>query len=98
VGSLAYELNGRDADNRIGSVRLGRGRHSITVARGGGDLHPGNGDGQLRLLGPLRLTSVDPTAAPVRYVRPGRWRTLCHRTLDWIEVVRSVQAKASASR
>jgi hypothetical protein len=88
AGSVAYELNGRGSDNLVATVRLTRGRHVITLLRGSGDARPGSGDDQLRLLGPIRLTLRDPTAEPVRYLAPQAWRTLCGRTLDWIEVVR----------
>jgi hypothetical protein len=67
-----------------GEVRLGAGRHSVEVLRGGGRL--ATGDGYAGELGPValerageeRLVTVQPADAE---------RALCGRRWDWIERV-----------
>ena len=69
-----------------GSSSTPAGTRSESV-RGGGNLEPGNGGGA-RLIGPLALTPADPTALPLETVAADDWRSLCGRSLDWIEAVR----------
>jgi hypothetical protein len=88
VGEARDELNGRLSAAHIARLRLDAGPHAIVLRRGGGSLAPGNG-GTARLVGPLAVTRADPTGAPLATVDPDRWRSLCGRPLDWIEVVRS---------
>ncbi|HZV72794.1 MAG TPA: hypothetical protein VFF79_03680 [Conexibacter sp.] len=68
-------------------LRLAAGRHRLTIARGGTTLAPGDGGAALIhaiLLTPARTAGRDTLQA----VPTDRWRTLCGRRLDWIEVVR----------
>ncbi|MDX6648928.1 MAG: hypothetical protein QOJ97_879 [Solirubrobacteraceae bacterium] len=68
----------------VGEVSLSAGSHRVTIRRGGGALHPGNGvHGNIGPLvfvraEPARLVSVSPSAAE---------RSLCGRQWDWIELV-----------
>jgi hypothetical protein len=85
IGSIAYELNGRGEFGHIGRARLAGGRHTLTVTRGDGDLHPGNGGGQL--LGPVVMVQLpDAKDEGVRNDRPAR--RLCREWLDWVELAR----------
>jgi hypothetical protein len=69
-------------------VSLSRGRHRLSVTRGGFRLAPG--DGGSAILYSLFLTPPGaPNQQPLRVLSPGRWRSLCGQALDWIEVVRA---------
>lgn len=85
VGEVRYQLNGRQQYAPAGEATLGAGRHQVRLIRPGGDLHPGNG-GDNRLLGPLGLSPREETLE-VETVAPRRWRELCGRSLDWVEVL-----------
>ena len=56
AGSARDELSQPGNWLELGSVQLGAGRHRVELARGGGNLAPGNGDGP-RTLGSLVLRS-----------------------------------------
>jgi hypothetical protein len=86
VGFARDHLSGRDQYAHVGSINLGRGRHVVTLLRGGGSLEPG--DGVLELLGPIVLERRVSEPYAVHYVRPDNAASLCRRRLDWIEVVR----------
>jgi hypothetical protein len=72
---------------QLGERELTRGTHRVTLRYGGPDLHPGSGGAQFEM-GPLVLsrTTAD---LPVTYVRPAKARTLCGKSLDWIEALGS---------
>jgi hypothetical protein len=88
VGSVGHEVNGRGTYEKAGTVELAVGRNVIELDRGGGDLSPGDGMGEL--LGPVVLapSASDDAESTVRYLQPRSYETLCRRNLDWIEVVR----------
>lgn len=88
AGSLAYHVNLRPQQMRVGAIELDRGRHEVEVEVGGGGLEPGNGSRD-RLIGPVSLTlEDDPGGAPVRTVAPAGFREVCESRADWVEVVR----------
>jgi hypothetical protein len=68
---------------RVGLVRLAAGAHDVELQRGSGNLDPG--DGAPSYIGPLALERTGPSR--LERVDPRRARSLCHRSLDWIEVV-----------
>jgi hypothetical protein len=69
-------------------VSLSAGRHRLSVARAGFTLAPGEG-GSAALYG-LFLTPASAAAQqPLHTVPPRRWRALCGRSYEWIEVVPS---------
>jgi hypothetical protein len=84
LGSVGYQLNDRAQLTNVGDVRLARGRHVVELARSGRSLHPG--DRRPTLIGPVVL---DPQVGPVavRELPSERWRQLCGRKLDWVEVL-----------
>ena len=86
IGSVAYELGPPGQTVRVGTMTVTAGEHAVKILRPGNDLTPGDG-GEQRLLGPLMLVS-DSTPPPVSEIDPGQARSLCGRTLDWLEVVR----------
>lgn len=67
-------------------MRLSRGRHRLSISRGGFSLAPGSGaDAYLEaiLLTPAGAASQQ----RLETVLPSRWRSLCGRHLDWVEAV-----------
>ena len=79
-------------------VRLAAGRHRLTIVRDdSSDLAPG--DGGVALLQALLVTPArgggDET---LQAVPTARWRSLCGRRLDWIEVVPATRAIARSAR
>ena len=86
VGSAKHELNPRGQYARLGQVTLSPGAHSIQIARGTGNLYPGDG-GRNRLIGPVVLDPSSDTRT-VKQLPASRWRDLCGRSLDWVEAIR----------
>ncbi len=81
-------MNPRRSVASMVTVRLPAGTLPVHVDVPGGSLAPGDG-GRNRILGPIYLTpTADPAAAPIRTVDASRWRSLCGRTVDWVEAVR----------
>ena len=68
---------------RAGVVRLRRGAHDVQLERGSGTLDPG--DGAPSYIGPLELERIGPSR--LKRIDPGQARSLCRRSLDWVEVV-----------
>ena len=69
-------------------VSLSAGPHRISLSRTSSVLAPGDGGSAIvyaMFLTPSRAAGQD----PLRVVAPSRWRSLCGRPFDWIEVVRS---------
>jgi hypothetical protein len=87
VASRSYDANEPQQFAHFGSVQIGAGRHTVQIVRGGGDLHPGNG--AANALGRVVFSSPQSMARQVTMLPPARWRQLCGRRLDWIEVVRT---------
>ncbi len=80
VGAAERQLQNAGQWLRLGTADLAAGTHRVAVAVSLGRLGPGTGGG-LFPLGPLLL---EPDA-PVQVVTPRSPRTLCGRTLDWLE-------------
>lgn len=70
----------------VAVVSLSAGNHSITLLRGGGDLRPD--DNGSTVLDGIVFEPVGNQAATVSAVEPQAWRSLCGRTLDWLELTR----------
>jgi hypothetical protein len=86
VGSVAYQLGPPGQFVQVGQVTLGAGQQPVKIIRPGSNLKPGD-DGTGRLIGPLMLVRV-PDPPPARYVGASRARSVCGRSLDWLEIVR----------
>jgi hypothetical protein len=69
----------------LGDVDLRAGRHQLEISRGGRTPAPQSGDSG-RTLGSVALTPAAERARLQR-VPPARYRELCDRPADWIEVV-----------
>ena len=86
VGTLRRELTWPGNFLLAGDVRLGPGNHTLRIDYSGSDLHPG-GDGRPGWgIGPFAIAHGTQDR-PVEYVAPARARSLCGKSLDWIEVV-----------
>jgi hypothetical protein len=69
----------------VRELTLSRGRHSVALARDGGDLRPG--DGFVGYIGPV---AFEPLARqPMLRLKPSEAGRLCGRRVDWIERIRS---------
>jgi hypothetical protein len=87
VGIVQHEQNPRGQYAAAGSIALSPGPHTITLQRPGRHLfHPGDG-GRDRQLGPIVLDPASDTRT-VRRLPLSGWRSLCGRSLDWIEAIR----------
>ncbi|MGA2454407.1 MAG: hypothetical protein ABSG93_12895 [Solirubrobacteraceae bacterium] len=91
IASIAGQLDGNslvpDTVPPI-RVRLAAGAHSVWVTRPGVTLAPG--DGGAAVLDAIFLTPAG--AAPqgtLRVAAPSRWQSLCGRSYQWVELVRS---------
>jgi hypothetical protein len=68
------------------TLQLGPGKHVVAVTRAAGRDHLGPGEWAVGTLGAVALQSETPeqmTALPL-----SRWRSLCGKEADWVEVVR----------
>jgi hypothetical protein len=71
----------------LATVRLRKGSHDLTFRYTGPDVHPGSAGTGFFGLGPVVIGRVGPDL-PVTYVSPASARTLCGRSLDWVEAIR----------
>jgi len=72
----------------VGDASVSGGVQPVELAQEGRSLRPGS-DGRDRTIGPLVLEPASAgRSARVRYLDPRSARSLCGRTLDWIEIVR----------
>lgn len=68
----------------VGRVTLRAGRHSFELLRGGGDLRPD--DAGSSVIDGLVLEPAGAENESVKTIAPSRWRSLCGRPLDWVEI------------
>jgi hypothetical protein len=89
LGSLGGQLGGNSLVSNVLTPllpRLSAGPHTLTITRPGASLSPG--DGGAAVLDGVFLTPAAPVdqsrliAVPV-----ARWRSLCGRHLQWVELV-----------
>jgi hypothetical protein len=89
LGSLGAQLGGNSVVPNTFTplpVALGRGRHVLSIGRGGVDLAPGNG-GSVALYRVLLTPASAPPQPNLRTVKPARWYRLCGRSYEWVETV-----------
>jgi hypothetical protein len=86
VGDARHELNWPSEYEPLATVRLPKGENRLTLRYDGPDLHPGSSGTPPFGLGPLVVGRAEPDL-PVTYVRPAQARTLCGKSLDWVEAV-----------
>jgi hypothetical protein len=70
----------------LGRAYLTKGSHQIQIQIHGADLHPGSGGAPFPI-GPLVLSSSDPTDSTIQDFPPSRASELCGKTWDWIEAL-----------
>jgi hypothetical protein len=87
AGAASYESGNEGNYALPQEVELTAGRHLLEVERGGGGLAPGDH-------APSKIVGIvlepEPFGEPpeIETMPPSRWRELCGREVDWIEVVR----------
>jgi hypothetical protein len=86
VAPLRAGLGPRLGDHEVTTLPLSAGKHVITLVRPGGSIWPGNGGPGF--LGPVVLAPEEVDTRPAATIAPARWRSLCGRSLDWVEAVR----------
>ena len=95
VASIADQLDGNSlVPNTVPAVaiRLAAGRHRVSLTRSGFSLAPG--DGGQAVLDAIFLTRADTDPqGPLRSAMPSRWRVLCGRSYQWVELSRSIGAR-----
>jgi hypothetical protein len=101
VGTLAYEERYPNQFLHIGASTLTAGRHTLTVIRGGGSLHPGSGDDvdpDTRGLGPVVLVPQSSQSYQVRVAPPAAAARVCAAPVgyEWMEILRPGGAPADA--
>lgn len=84
VGRVSHSISYPGIVSAVGRVTLSRGAHVVSIARPGGSLAPGNGDGTGRQLGPLLLSRDD--GGQIRS-GPAALRA-CAGPVDWVEARR----------
>ncbi len=87
VGRARDSLNWPDTFTYIGSVRLAPGRHTLRFRYDGPGLRPGSGGIPPFGVGPIVLSPATEDSA-ITYVRPADARSLCGKSLDWLEALR----------
>jgi hypothetical protein len=88
LATRRHELNWPGQYSPMGELELAAGLHRLTLHYNGPDVHPGSGGNPPFGAGPIVLSRVTSEDLPVTYVSPSRSRSLCGKTLDWIEAVR----------
>ncbi len=87
VAAQRHVLNWPSEYEPLATVRLKKGEHRLTLRYTGPDVHPGSAGNGFFGLGPLVIGRTGPDLA-VTYVSPANARSLCGKTLDWVEAVR----------
>jgi hypothetical protein len=85
IGTIRNQLNNTGQWTPLGEAELAAGRHTVSLRYHGPDWRPGSGGAQFAF-GPLALATKT-AVLPVRYVQPANARSLCGKSLDWIEAL-----------
>ncbi|MGP0101906.1 MAG: hypothetical protein ACLPUT_09860 [Solirubrobacteraceae bacterium] len=95
IASIAGQLDGNSlVPNTVPpiTVTLGAGEHRVWVTRPGFTLAPG--DGGAAVIDAIFLTPARANPqGTLREAAPSAWRTLCGRSYQWVELVRSIGAR-----
>jgi hypothetical protein len=83
VGAPAAQSGGDGTAIYVATVALGRGRHTMRLVRGGGDLRPD--DAGSTVIDGFILEPAGAERERVQRIAPSAWRSLCGRSLDWLE-------------
>jgi hypothetical protein len=85
IGTARYETQEDGEYVLFGTVALKRGTHLVSIGYDGGDWQPGSG-GPPATIGPLALQPQPHEQQPIT-VPATAARSLCGRTLDWVEAL-----------
>lgn len=85
IGTVRYETSEDGEYVPLGVSGFERGAYAVSISYDGGDWRPGSG-GTPTLIGPLML-QPQPDEKPLLTVSPAAARSLCGRTLDWVEAL-----------
>ena len=85
LATARHRLNHPGVNTRLGAAELESGSHDVTLRYAASDFQPGSG-GTPFALGPLLLRRFTADLT-VTYVQPNAARSLCGKSLDWIEAV-----------
>ncbi len=86
LGRVENELANIGQYIAVGGLRLSPGVHTITLDYPSADLSPGSG-ADTTILSEIVLQPMDTPATRMITVDPSAARTLCGRSLDWVEIV-----------
>jgi hypothetical protein len=87
-GRLVGSVSGSDTPGQwmqAASVRLAAGPHTVSVSRAGGHRHLAPGEWSIGTIGAAALQRE--TSERMETLPVSRWRRLCGRTVDWVELV-----------
>ena len=87
VGSARDVLQWPTNFVELGEEQLRAGRHTFGLRYSGPDIRPGSGGTPPWGLGPFAVAQGTENR-PVTYVKPSEARSLCGKSLDWIEALR----------
>jgi hypothetical protein len=87
VGGGRDQVNWPSTYVQLGNVALVSGRHELELNYRGPDFRPGSAGIPEFGLGPIAL-GIGTAERGVTYVSPAKARSLCGRSLDWVEAVR----------
>jgi hypothetical protein len=87
VGSDRDQLTWPSNFTRMGDAELSAGSHTLQIRYSGPDLRPGSAGLPAYGLGPFAVAQGTEDQQ-VTYVRPAEARSLCSKSLDWIEAVK----------
>ena len=71
---------------RVATIPLSPGRHTLRVARGAGHRYVGPGEFQSGVIGAVAVRRAEPES--MQTVALSKWRSLCGTERDWVEVVK----------
>jgi hypothetical protein len=101
VGKIAYENRYPNQYLYIGTRMLAGGRHTLTIERGGGSLHPGSGDDvdpDTRSFGPIVLLGRGSQSYRLEVAPAAAAARICAAPVgyEWMEVLKPGAAPGSA--
>lgn len=87
VGRVSDQLANIGGYTPVAEIFLTPGVHTFALTYPHSDLTPGSGDNQQTSLTAIALEPLQRPSGQLLTIEPAQARTLCGRTLDWVEVV-----------
>lgn len=98
VGTVKDALNNPGGYEQVGRQWLTEGEHRVDITYpAGSPLDPGVNGFYLRHIGPVVFEPAANQSLAVRTLDADRWRELCGKSLDWVEVVRPGEGASQGS-